>query len=102
MTMQDEEKSTSRLHIRGNGQFIVLVNAGSDPKTQYFTAKKVLEFWGQTNLSAVLDRFRKEENVALYRADTESQANALAHEFAAHGAKVWCVDQRRIGKFEIF
>ena len=72
------------------GEFLVFVDAGSNARTQYFTAKKVIEVLGSESLSRILARFKNAENVTL-RVLGELNAHRLAGSFRATGARAWCV-----------
>ena len=87
---------------RGSGSIIVLVDAGSDHRTQYFTAKKLAELWGETKFQPILEAVRGGKQIVVARTSERKLADDLIEQLTTTGARAWIADQQQLGGYDIF
>jgi hypothetical protein len=88
--------------IRGEGGVIVFVDPGPDARTRYLAARKLQTVLADVPFSELLARLREGGETAIYRVHRAEDAERFRQALDLDGTRVWTVEQRKIGEFDVF
>ncbi|HVS13391.1 MAG TPA: hypothetical protein VMV46_05690 [Thermoanaerobaculia bacterium] len=92
----------SVFRIRGEGAVIVYVDPGPEPRTRYLAARKLQSELPEVPFPELLARLREGGEIAIFRVQRAEDAERFHRVLDLEGTRVWTVEQRKIGEFDVY